>query len=224
VFGSLLTRPARLATRGVELTLRTTLGVIELAEGVVAAVAERIAADAPNGASAATGPDPQAAPDTPAGPDALVAPGPDASLGPETRPDSEGPPAPEPPSAEPILDAEEPSSAPEPPSATWRPVTETRDDEPLSPQGVEPVHVSEEPELVEEFAEPGAEQGAGAQPRIVEPWRGYNEMKAADIVDRMTVASREELATIELYELAGRNRKSVVAAAQRALKRASPPR
>jgi hypothetical protein len=223
VFGSLLTRPARLATRGAELTLRTTLGVMELAEGIVAAVAERIARDAPNGAPPA-GPDPQAAPDTPAGPDTLVTPGPDASLGQETRPGSEGPPAPEPPSAEPILDAEEPSSAPEPPSATWRPVTETGGGEPLSPQGGEPVHVSEEPVLVEEFAEPGAEEGVGAQPRIIEPWPGYKEMKAADIVDRMTVASREELAAIELYELAGRNRKSVVAAAQRALKRASPPR
>jgi hypothetical protein len=103
-------------------------------------------------------------------------------------------------------------------------VTETRGGEPLSPQAVEPVHVSEGLELVEEFAEPGAEEGVGAQPRIAEPWRGYKGMKAADIVDRMTVATREELAAIELYELAGRNRKSVVAAARRALTRASPPR
>ena len=49
-------------------------------------------------------------------------------------------------------------------------------------------------------------------------------MKAADIIDRLASASREELAAVELYELAGRNRKSVVVAAQRALKRASPPR
>ena len=213
---SLLTRPARLATRGAQLTIRTTLGVIDIAECVVAAVAERIVGGshhaAPNGAP---GPMP---------PSAEGAPGPDASLGRETRPGTEGPPTPEPPSAEPMLDAEEPSSAPEPPSATWRPVTETHGGEPRSPQLVDPVHVSEEPELVAEFADPGAEEGVGAQPRIAEPWPGYKGMKAADIVDRMTVATREELAAIELYELAGRNRKSVVAAAQRALKRASPPR
>jgi hypothetical protein len=77
---------------------------------------------------------------------------------------------------------------------------------------------------VEEFAEPGAEEGAGAQLRIIEPWQGYEEMKAADIVERMAVATREELAAIELYELAHRNRKSVVTAARGALKRASPPR
>ena len=201
MFGSLLTHSARLATRGAKLTIRTTCGAIELAEGVVAAVAGR--ASAP--------------------PSSQAAPGPDAPLGQETRPGSEGPPTPEPPSAEPTLDAREPTSAPEPPSATWRSVTEARGGEPISPQP-EPVHVSEEPELVEEFAEPGAEEGAGAQPRIVEPWRGYDHMKAADIVERLATATREEMAAIELYELAGRNRKSVVAAAQRALKRASPPR
>ena len=85
-------------------------------------------------------------------------------------------------------------------------------------------HVSEEPELVEEVAEPGAEDGAGAQVRIAEPWEGYRTMKAADVIDRLSSVSVEVLATVELYELAGRNRRSVVAAAQRALKRASPPR
>jgi hypothetical protein len=103
-------------------------------------------------------------------------------------------------------------------------VTETRDDDAVPSVGDKPVHVSEEPELVQELAEPGAEEGAGAQLRIVEPWAGYDEMKAADIVQRMAFATREELAAVELFELARRNRKSVVAAAQRALKRASPPR
>jgi hypothetical protein len=103
-------------------------------------------------------------------------------------------------------------------------VAESPGGEPRSPQEVEPVHVSAEPELVEEFAEPGAEDGVGAQPRIVEPWRGYNAMKAADVIDRVAFASPEELAAVELYELAGRKRKSVVAAARQALKRASPPR
>jgi hypothetical protein len=94
-------------------------------------------------------------------------------------------------------------------------------DEPTPP---EPAHVSAEPELVEEFAEPGAEEGVGAQLRILEPWTGYAQMKATDIIDRLASSSREEIAAVELYELAGRNRKSVVAAAQLALKQASPPR
>jgi hypothetical protein len=44
------------------------------------------------------------------------------------------------------------------------------------------------------------------------------------VIDRLASASVAELAAIELYELSGRNRKSVVAAAQRAQKQASPPR
>jgi hypothetical protein len=44
------------------------------------------------------------------------------------------------------------------------------------------------------------------------------------VIDRLASASAPELAAIELYELSGRNRKSVVAAAQRAQKQASPPR
>jgi hypothetical protein len=92
------------------------------------------------------------------------------------------------------------------------------------PTATEPAHVSEGRELVEEIAEPGAEDGAGAQVRIAEPWTGYRQMTAADIIDHLASASREELATVELYELAGRRRKSVVAAAQRALKQASSPR
>ncbi len=195
------------------MTIRGTCGVIELAGGVLAAVAERVVGGSHN----------SDAPDT--FPGAHTASGPDASLGQETRPGTERPPAPELPAAEPKLYAGRPTPAPEPPSVTRRHVTETRDgaSAPPVPED-EAVHVSEEPELVEEFAEPGAEEGAGAQLRILEPWEGYDEMNAADIVERVALATREELAAIELYELAGRNRKSVVAAARRALKRASPPR
>jgi hypothetical protein len=77
---------------------------------------------------------------------------------------------------------------------------------------------------VEAFSEPGAEDGAGAQVRIAEPWPGYGKLKARDIIARLPGASREELAAVELYELSRANRKSVVVAAQRALKQASPPR
>src|SRR5437588_4127883 len=44
----------------------------------------------------------------------------------------------------------------------------------------EPTHVSEEPELVEELAEPGAEDGAGAELHIREPWEGYRDMSARE--------------------------------------------
>jgi hypothetical protein len=77
---------------------------------------------------------------------------------------------------------------------------------------------------VQESAEPGAEDGAGAEVRVAEPWQGYRAMDAADIVDRLVTASRAEMVAVELFELRGRRRKSVVAAAQRALKQASPPR
>ncbi|HXD66161.1 MAG TPA: hypothetical protein VNV17_16185 [Solirubrobacteraceae bacterium] len=89
----------------------------------------------------------------------------------------------------------------------------------------EPAHVSTEPELVQESADRGAEDGAGAQVHIVgEPWPGYRSLKARDVVARLPFATREELAAVELFERAGANRKSVVVAAQRALKKASPPR
>lgn len=108
-------------------------------------------------------------------------------------------------------------SRPPPPA----PAAEPARTEPLE---TEPVHVSESPELVAEVAERGAENGAGAQIHIAEPWEGYRAMKAADIIERLSTASREELAAVELYEISARGRKSVVAAARRTLEQASRPR
>jgi hypothetical protein len=107
-------------------------------------------------------------------------------------------------------------AAPPPPPAPPAPVA--------PPPQPAPLHVSTEPELVEEFSEPGAEDGAGAQVRVGEPWPGYRHLKARDIVARLPSLSREELAAVELFEVTGANRKSVVVAAQRALTKASPPR
>jgi hypothetical protein len=86
-----------------------------------------------------------------------------------------------------------------------------------APEPAEPVHLDVEDELVEEVAEPGAEDGAGAQVTIAEPWNGYRELRAADVIERLASATPEELAAIELYELSSRNRRTVVAAAQREL-------
>jgi hypothetical protein len=87
-----------------------------------------------------------------------------------------------------------------------------------APLETEPVHVSEEPTLVEEFAEPGAEDGAGAQVRIAEPWDGYADLNAADVIARLSDANAVELAAVQLYEAAHRNRETVMTAVERELR------
>ncbi|MGK2939702.1 MAG: hypothetical protein ACSLFR_18180, partial [Solirubrobacteraceae bacterium] len=65
------------------------------------------------------------------------------------------------------------------------------------------------PELVES-------EGAaspGAQLRVAAPWDGYEQMKVADIVDRLVVADAAQKALVRLYEQQHRGRKSVLAAA-----------
>ena len=119
-----------------------------------------------------------------------------------------------------------------PPSADVAPLQpeapgRVREGLPDEPEPVpEPAHVSEEPELVEEFAEPGAEEGAGASIEIAEPWPGYRALDATELIAGFDDATPAELAAIELYETANRNRQTVLDAAQRSLKtktgRASP--
>jgi hypothetical protein len=90
--------------------------------------------------------------------------------------------------------------------------------EPQPPPPQEPVHVSEEPELVREVAEPGAEDGAGAAVTVVEPWPGYSRMTAKQVIERLTDATPAELAAVQLYESINRDRQTVRAAAARNLK------
>jgi hypothetical protein len=92
-----------------------------------------------------------------------------------------------------------------------------------SPRGEtsEPGHVSEEPTLVDEFAEPGAEDGAGAEIRIEEPWEGYAEMNAKQVIERLNSATPAELAAVQLYEGSHRHRQTIVKAVQRALRAAN---
>jgi hypothetical protein len=94
---------------------------------------------------------------------------------------------------------------------------------PPEPAAPEPAHVSEEPELVDSYAEPGAEDGPGASVHVEEPWKGYGHMAADDVVDRLAAASREEIAAVELYERLHRRRRTVLEAAERELRRASVP-
>ncbi|HZU40088.1 MAG TPA: hypothetical protein VE992_03500 [Solirubrobacteraceae bacterium] len=93
-----------------------------------------------------------------------------------------------------------------------------------APPRREPAHVSAEPTLVREEAEPGAADGAGAAIRIQEPWDGYARMNAREVIARLSGSSTAELAAIQLYESAHRNRQTVLQAAARALKMAGGPR
>ncbi len=74
--------------------------------------------------------------------------------------------------------------------------------------------VDEEPVLTAEFAEEGAEDGAGAEVHVDEPWEGYARMPVNEVKDRLERATPAELAAVELYEAAHRGRKSVLAAVE----------
>jgi hypothetical protein len=82
----------------------------------------------------------------------------------------------------------------------------------------EPAHVSEEPELVAEVAEEGAEEGAGPEIEIDEPWPGYDRMNASDISDRLVAEGAEAAAAVRLYEASRKGRASVLEAASRNLR------
>ena len=84
-----------------------------------------------------------------------------------------------------------------------------------------PRHVSEEPVLAATVADPGAENGAGAELRIDEPWPGYDALSARDVVDRLAVASDSEIGIIQLYEQTHRGRRTVITAARQELRRRS---
>ena len=89
---------------------------------------------------------------------------------------------------------------------------------PAVPDELIPDHVDEEPVLVAEAAEEGAEDGAGAELHVEPPWDGYDQMTAADIRDRLAAATTTEAAAVELYEATGKSRRSVLDAAERALR------
>ncbi len=83
--------------------------------------------------------------------------------------------------------------------------------------------LDDEDELVAEFAEPGAEEGAGAQLDVAEPWEGYAQMNATAVISRIDGADQAELALLELYEQTHRKRQTVLTAASRRLRALSPP-
>jgi len=92
------------------------------------------------------------------------------------------------------------------------------DSPPAVPDELIPDHVDEEVVLVAEVAEEGVEQGAGPELHIDEPWEGYDRMAAVEVCDRLTAATAELAAAVELYEATRRSRRSVLEAAERALR------
>jgi hypothetical protein len=81
-----------------------------------------------------------------------------------------------------------------------------------SPRPAEPIHIDTEDELVAEFAEAGAEDGAGPEIEVAEPWPGYAKLTASDVIDRLEAASEAERAVVALYERGHKKRKTVLAA------------
>jgi hypothetical protein len=103
-----------------------------------------------------------------------------------------------------------PSAAP-----VARPRPRPRTNGGASPIAPEPVHVSEEPELVAEVADRGAEEGAGPEIHVDEPWEGYDRMTAAAIKGRLRMEGAAVAGTVRLYEAAHKGRSSVLEEAGR---------
>ena len=64
--------------------------------------------------------------------------------------------------------------------------------------------------LAAEFAEEGAEDGAGPEVHVAEPWKGYGDMKVGEVTDRLASATPTELAAVQLYEGSHRKRRTVL--------------
>jgi hypothetical protein len=94
------------------------------------------------------------------------------------------------------------------------------DSPPAVPDELVPDHVDEGVVLVAEVAEEGAEDGAGAEVHVEPPWDGYDEMTAPEIRDRLVVGDPVLAAAVDLYETTHKSRRTVIDAAERALKRA----
>jgi diacylglycerol O-acyltransferase / wax synthase len=118
--------------------------------------------------------------------------------------------------AEPEVGASAAEPAPEPaPAPEFAP----------SPEPVpspEPEPEPEPDEVVAETADPGAEEGAGPQVHVSEPWPGYDGMRAPDLIAQLDAASEEALGVVRLYEASHRRRRDVLEAAERALRRRAP--
>ena len=89
---------------------------------------------------------------------------------------------------------------------------------PAVPDELIPDHVDDEIVLVAEVAEEGAEDGVGPELHVDEPWNGYDRMTAPEIRDRLAAADAVLAAAVELYEATHKGRRTVLQAAEIALK------
>lgn len=204
MLSSILTLPVRLGVRSAGLAVQTTQAVAERAIGLVgqfvtptADQARRESADSARSPSRSEEDRHQGNGGPPADPRSQAAPVAEA-LAVED--------------AEPTVREPEPASAPPTSGAAPEPAAEA-----------EPDHVSEEATVVEEVSEPGAEDGAGPEIRVAEPWEGYAELKAADVIYRVSDLDAAALAAVELYELSHRRRQTVLDAVGRALRQTQQP-
>jgi hypothetical protein len=131
---------------------------------------------------------------------------------------------PEPARARPPEPAGEPTPAPRPlevgpPEAIPEPAPEVDGDpsatQPVDESSYRAKTIDDEPELVAEVAEPGAEDGASAEVQVEEPWQGYDDLAADDVIKRIRQADAAVLAVVELYERSHKQRQTVLAAAER---------
>jgi hypothetical protein len=88
------------------------------------------------------------------------------------------------------------------------------------PPPPEAEHVDEGVTPVAEFAEPGAEDGAGAEIHVDEPWEGYSRMRAPEIQRELADADPAVLGAVRLYESMHRGRRTVLETVDRSLARA----
>ncbi len=195
--GQLITLPVRIGVRATRLWFRAVEETVSVTVSTTGRVIELVSHRGSNGAATRSAVAP-----TPAAP---ARPAPAERQPPAERPARAARPAPEPPPVHRV-----PSREDLPPSA-----------QPAPPPPPEPAHVSEEPTLVEEFADPGAEDGAGAQVRVDPPWDGYEHMSAKQVTSRLAGASPEELAAVQLFELTHRRRQTIMNAVERELRKAN---
>ncbi|MDQ6744576.1 MAG: hypothetical protein M3Z27_00925 [Actinomycetota bacterium] len=200
--GDLFTLPIRLGLRVARLTVRGGVQVSERAVGLAA-----FAVQAVRPGRDAQAPEPEEPSDhVRAGTEDAEARAEDG--GPEARPDADPRSIAEPVQDSPEVAAQEAiARVPDPPAASASATAAVE----------EPAHVSEEPVLVESFAEPGVEDGAGAQVTVDEPWEGYAQLNAEDVIARIGEASAAELAAVDLFERVNRNRSTVIAAVERGM-------
>lgn len=112
----------------------------------------------------------------------------------------------------------ETATSPPPPQLADLPEVPDYDATPITPLSPEQEHaktVDDEPELVGEFGEPGAEEDVGATVDIGQPWDGYDSMNADEVIRRLGESDAAQAAVVELYERAHKQRQTVLSSAER---------